>query len=250
MLPRTSDLNRAVVLLAFAVAACRYGYELLPVDDDSGMGAAAGNVSTAGAGPGDGGAGAVDMLPDGGNDSAGGAETNAGNGSSGGGASSGGSTAGSSGSGGSSVGVPPDLSLCNQASYGGHDYLLCQEPRSWAAANGGCLAIGMRLIRIDDDAENQWLNANANVPSGANGEVWLGATDEEVEGEWRWTDGDLFWLGDRAGSAQNALFSLWYFREPNNVDIENCAVLDTRAGAAEWYDFDCELTKAYACESP
>ena len=141
------------------------------------------------------------------------------------------------------------MALCNQATNGGHDYVRCKELRNWADANSGCLAIGMRLVRVDDDAENQWLFFGANVPSGADGEIWLGATDLEVEGEWRWTNGDLFWLGDDGGSAQNGLFSGWYSREPNNASTENCAVLDTKAAGAEWYDFDCEASKAYVCES-
>jgi hypothetical protein len=236
----------------------------MPLDEDSGTGTRAGNTAMAGGASGsptgDGGAGATEPTPDGGSDSDGGAEASAGNSSaggaggnsagvSGGGASSVGGTSGSGGSSGSG-GVPPDMALCNQATYGGHDYVRCQELRTWADANSGCLAIGMRLVRVDDDAENQWLFFGANVPSGPDGEIWLGATDVDAEGEWRWTDGDLFWLGDSGGSAQNGLFSSWYTREPNDASIENCAVLDTKAAGAEWYDYDCEeVSKAYVCES-
>jgi hypothetical protein len=240
---RTRALNRIVFLFGFSVAACRYQYELIPLDDNSGIGSAAGDTSRAGGGS-DGatanaGTGGTDTPLDGGSDGDGGAEATAGS-------STGGSTSGgSSGSG----GVPPDMALCNQVTYGAHDYVLCQELRSWADANSGCLAIGMQLIRVDDDAENQWLLSNANVPSGVYGEVWLGATDLEVEGEWRWTDGELFWLGDHLGSAQSSLFNAWYFREPNNVNGENCAALDTKAAGAEWYDLNCVWSRAYACES-
>lgn len=88
------------------------------------------------------------------------------------------------------------------------------------------------------------------MPAGANSQFWLGATDQTVEGEWRWTDGSLFWLGENGGSAQNGLFSYWYFREPNNVgNMENCAVMETKSAAGDWYDFSCTVARAYSCES-
>jgi hypothetical protein len=248
-LVRTRELTRTVFLLGFSVAACRYGYELIPLEEDLGVGSAAGDTSRAGGDSGgstaNGGTGGTDAPLDGGSDGDGGAEGIAGSG-----VGAVGGNGGISGSGGSAgSGVPPDSALCNQITNAGHDYLLCQERRTWADANSGCLAIGMQLIRVDDDAENQWLFFNANVPLGVDGEVWLGATDLEVEGEWRWTDGELFWLGDNLGSAQNGLFNGWYFREPNNASVENCAALDTKAAGAEWYDLECDLSKAYACES-
>ena len=33
--------------------------------------------------------------------------------------------------------------------------------------------------------------------------VWMGADDLAVEGEWRWTDGALFWLGDPPGQPRS-----------------------------------------------
>jgi hypothetical protein len=108
----------------------------------------------------------------------------------------------------------------------------------------------MRLIRVDDAPENQWLFDNANTEPGRDSLVWIGATDQAVEGEWRWTDGALFWLGNQTGMAQNGLFTAWYFREPNNVSMaEHCASLDTTGSTPEWYDTRCELTQPFVCES-
>jgi hypothetical protein len=110
----------------------------------------------------------------------------------------------------------------------------------------------MQLIRIDGDPENQWLFDNANTEPGRDSLVWIGATDQAVEGEWRWTDGSLFWLGGAApaGMPQNGLFEAWYFREPNNVSMaEHCGSLDTTGSVAEWYDTRCELTQPFVCES-
>jgi hypothetical protein len=136
------------------------------------------------------------------------------------------------------------------STFGGHDYLLCKELRSWSAANDGCIASGMRLIRIDSASENQWLYDNANIDPGRNSLVWIGATDQAVEGQWRWTDGDLFWIGDSAGMAQNGFFEAWYQREPNNVvPAENCGALETAGSVAVWYDKDCVIGQPFACES-
>jgi hypothetical protein len=142
------------------------------------------------------------------------------------------------------------MALCRRASYGEHDYLLCQELRSWPDAKAACIVIGMRLARVDDANENEWLFANANTPGGSSSGVWIGASDSVVEGEWRWTDDELFWLGDAAGAAQNGFFQAWYFREPNNVNEEDCATLETTSATPDWYDYRCTLSLSYVCESP
>ncbi len=66
-------------------------------------------------------------------------------------------------------------------------------------------------------------------------EAWLGGTDQDVEGEWRWIDdpgvpadesGVLFWLGRAAnyaipGSAQNGMYTAWNTGEPNDAGNED-----------------------------
>jgi hypothetical protein len=184
--------------------------------------------------------------------SAGSAGSSAGGGSGGTGAGAGGGGAGgTSGAGGSggSAGAP-NPALCNTGMFGGHTYLLCKEDRSWFVANFGCTLIGMRLVRIDDAAENQWLFDNAFTELGRRSTVWIGATDQAVDGEWRWTDGTLFWLGDDGGTAQNGLFTAWNQREPNNVSAaEHCAVMETSGSTPEWYDYTCEFVGPFICES-
>jgi hypothetical protein len=176
-----------------------------------------------------------------------------GNAGTGGGAAGNGGPGGSAGfaaAAGAGGGTPPDAALCSEAAFGGHDYLLCAETRSWFDAHGGCVAIGMRLVRIDDASENQWLFDNAVVAGGRESRVWLGASDLAAEGEWRWTDGELMWLGGIDGAAQNDLFVGWSPREPNNVNgLEHCASLETNSSTPEWFDRQCHLAEGYACES-
>jgi hypothetical protein len=177
---------------------------------------------------------------------AGGTNGGTGGASGGGGAGSGAMTGGGSGGGAGA----PNTDLCNSATFGGHTYLLCKEERNWVDANSGCLAAGMRLVRIDDAAENQWLFDNALTEVGRVSLVWIGATDQAVEGEWRWTDGDLFWVGNNTGIAQDGLFAGWYFREPNDVSPgEHCASLESNGSMPAWYDSRCEQRTPFICES-
>ncbi len=50
---------------------------------------------------------------------------------------------------------------------------------------------------------------------------WIGASDEENEGEWKWVTGpetgQQFWQGDASGYTVNGLFAGWAEGEPNNA---------------------------------
>ncbi len=50
------------------------------------------------------------------------------------------------------------------------------------------------------------------------GTTWIAATDQEVEGEWRWaTTGVLFWLGAADGTPVDGQFNSWNPGEPNDA---------------------------------
>ena len=61
----------------------------------------------------------------------------------------------------------------------------------------------------------------------ADGTGWIGGSDAEVEGTWKWVTGPeagtVFWIGDFGGSAPNGAFSFWNNGEPNNLGDEDYA---------------------------
>ena len=116
------------------------------------------------------------------------------------------------------------------------------------AARSDCAAKGMRLVRVDDMAENSWLASVAFAGASSSAEYWswLGASDLAVVGEWRWTDGALFWLGGSNGSAQSGLYANWLNNSPTDVGAAtDCGILQY---SSLWRDLDCARLQPYACE--
>jgi hypothetical protein len=104
----------------------------------------------------------------------------------------------------------------------------------------------MALIRVDDQAENDWLLAefssrglflNTSQPM-----VFLGGTDAPQEGVWRWPDGEVFW-NESEGAL---LYENWwpYFPKPG-MQGECAGMLEDgtwaeRACASNAVTFACE----------
>ena len=72
------------------------------------------------------------------------------------------------------------------------------------------------------------------------GEIWIGLSDEETEGTWRWLNGNLT-------SVDNA--TLWIPGQPDGTTGQNCAVLDSvNDGAYLVRDLECPNRYPALCE--
>ena len=87
----------------------------------------------------------------------------------------------------------PDVELA------GHRYVLVDTPMVWHDAVAHCDDIGGHLVTINSQAENEFV-----WDQFGDYYHWVGATDEECEGEWRWVTDEPF------------DYTNWLPGEPNN----------------------------------
>lgn len=104
---------------------------------------------------------------------------------------------------------------------------------TWHEARDYAAAFGLQLASIRDEATLSWLLANMQWPttlsrgSANDTQVWLGGSDKEREGDWRWPDRSL------------VQWSNWLSGEPNNAGgIEHfmCLYLTPIERRGRWND--------------
>ena len=130
----------------------------------------------------------------------------------------------------------------------GHCYYVATSPLAWAAAKSACEANGDYLAAVTSESENTIIGTQLGLNSG--NIVWIGGTDAGVEGEWRWTGGEVsnvqFWQGTSAGSAIGGQYSKWNTNKPTNSTSNNC--LAYNATGMGWHDGSCTSAIRYVCE--
>lgn len=119
--------------------------------------------------------------------------------------------------------------------FGGHNYLFCNNQETWETARSYCQDFGMRLLSINDSIEENWVYHVANGISSQ--KWWMGLNDRASEGQFAW-DG-----GDAVG------YTNWYAGEPNNVGNEDCGQLNRFYPNFGWNDEPCYLHLRHVCES-
>ncbi len=140
--------------------------------------------------------------------------------------------------------VPADA-----AAFQGHSYKYFGQRLSWKEAKLRCEQMGGHLPIVETAAENAFLDqlAHQGFPTaGRQGfeAVWIGASDEEKEGEWKWINGAPL-------SYKN-----WLANQPNNKqEREHYAVIwlstDPKRTSGKWSDqpsISDELVAHFICE--
>jgi len=121
--------------------------------------------------------------------------------------------------------------------------------RAWADARTACqgLGVGWDLATIRDAERDTWLVALLGTVADA----WVGASDLENEGVWRWVnDTSAFWNGGPTGTNVGGAFANWNggtTAEPNGGEASDCLRVRLTTG---WADFQCATAYASICEGP
>ncbi len=143
----------------------------------------------------------------------------------------------------------PDMD-CTSATYDGHHYFFCENERDFDEARQRCQSVGMDLVQIGDQAEDEWI---LEVMDDLEGwfwadHYWIGASDEPQHGIWRWVpSGTIFWVGD-PGQAYGGAYTNWEGGYPDWGIDGDCASKDPPIGHGYWETFECCEESSYICE--
>lgn len=148
----------------------------------------------------------------------------------------------------------------------GHYYEFVPGRFTWNEAKSGAevrFHNGLQgyLTTITSQVEMDFIVSNLILPNFPNPPVppgawtnfdawgWIGASDAEQEGIWKWVTGPeagtIFWSG---GSAVGGAYSNWSLGEPNNLGNEDYAHLDYRPIPGTWNDWTSFASQGYYVE--
>ncbi|WP_299103406.1 T9SS type B sorting domain-containing protein [uncultured Winogradskyella sp.] len=135
-----------------------------------------------------------------------------------------------------------NLGNANYLPSTGHYYFYVEATSiTWTEARDAAAAqdyFGLQgyLATITTEEESQLTGAQSA------GTGWIGGSDEETEGVWKWMTGpeagQVFWQGVSNGFAPNDMFAFWNTNEPNDFNDENYAhITDPSIGVSgSWND--------------
>ena len=102
-------------------------------------------------------------------------------------------------------------------SYGGRFYQVTDSSLSWADAEVLAQSLGGHVVTINDAAEQAWVHATFS----RFGSLWIGMTDQVVEGTWVW------------GSGEAVSYTNWASGQPQSNSSYDWAYLNSLDG--QWY---------------
>ncbi|KAJ7990080.1 hypothetical protein DPEC_G00296580 [Dallia pectoralis] len=115
--------------------------------------------------------------------------------------------------------------------FGRSCYFTSPDYKNWTASRQDCLDRGADLVIINSREEQAFIKALNHI-------AWIGLTENEVEGTWRWVDGTLLTT------------SYWKEHEPNGGTNENCTEITGfhNDPILAWNDLLCDSMLHWICE--
>uniref|UniRef100_A0A8B9H6K1 C-type lectin domain-containing protein n=1 Tax=Astyanax mexicanus TaxID=7994 RepID=A0A8B9H6K1_ASTMX len=117
--------------------------------------------------------------------------------------------------------------LASWKKFGSSHYYISTEKKMWHGAKKDCRERGADLVIINSEEEQEFIKRQGKG-------VWIGLTDAEEEGVWKWS-----------------YEGYWVSGEPNNADKgEDCAVFKDGILTLEtWNDLPCCAENIWICEA-
>ncbi|KAL3056018.1 hypothetical protein OYC64_018677 [Pagothenia borchgrevinki] len=115
--------------------------------------------------------------------------------------------------------------------FGCSCYLFSTEEASWEQSRQNCRARGAHLVIVDSNEEQDFITSMTKK------DTWIGLSDREEEGTWKWVDGSPLTL------------TFWKGGEPNNGaggSEEDCAYIYSNKNV--WNDAFCSVDLLWMCE--
>ncbi len=113
--------------------------------------------------------------------------------------------------------------------YNGHSYLLTPTGMTWNNAEAYAQGLGGHLATINDAAEQAWVH---QAFSGY--DLWIGFTDQVVEGTWAWSSGQVASYTNWAGGQPNNWDDWWGGEADYALLLSNGTWADYRADHTDW----------------
>ncbi|KAG9259768.1 natural killer cells antigen CD94-like [Astyanax mexicanus] len=111
-------------------------------------------------------------------------------------------------------------------------YYVSTEKKNWTESRNDCNQRQSGLLIINSKEEQEFIITNLSSSP-----VWIGLSDGESEGVWKWVD------------RSNLITGFWYAGEPNGNRKENCVIYGFVSDPVKnWADFSCNNQFMWICE--
>ncbi|XP_031438566.1 C-type lectin domain family 4 member E-like [Clupea harengus] len=126
-------------------------------------------------------------------------------------------------------------------SFSGSCYYFPHDALNWTASRNQCMSVGGHLVIIDRKEEQIYITQKINK---SENDFWIGLTDSEKEGQWKWVDNTDLKL------------KFWHKAQPNNskgfgnhTTGEDCGIVrHVTRSERNWFDEYCGSLNNRICE--
>ncbi|KAM6986178.1 C-type lectin domain family 6 member A-like [Aplochiton taeniatus] len=115
--------------------------------------------------------------------------------------------------------------------FGCSCYYVSEERKTWETSRQDCRDRGADLVIINSRQEQDFIHTFKKS-------FWIGLSDSEEEGIWKWVD----------GTRLPEEHQFWSSGEPNGKKRENCVELQHSTAETSWNDLLCSHTHLWVCE--